>query len=169
FSIAVDDAAFTHWLIKNGADVNARSRHDESALSVAIVGGSMEVVRLLLAYGTDITNGDLLRCAAQRNNQVEGAELVEHLAQRGAVVNAYRFDNPTAFRWRATFKLPTPLHVACDEESFPVAQALIRQGADPHRKMLEAGKLTQPTPLDQALKSRNWKLVDLFREAELSS
>jgi len=149
--------------------VNARSRHDESALSVAIVRGSMDVVRLLLSYRTDITHGDLLHCAAQRKNQAEGAELVEHLAQKGAVVNAYRFDNPTAFRWRATFKLPTPLHVACDEGNLPVAQALVRHGADPHRKMLEAGRLTQPTPLDKALESNNGALIDFLRATNLSS
>ncbi len=75
-SIAVEDADFTQWLVQNGADVNATSSLDETALSVAVARGSMETVRCLLSQGADIAHGDLLHCVAQRGDQVEGAELV---------------------------------------------------------------------------------------------
>ena len=101
------------WLIANGTDVNARSMLDESVLSKAIVCGSMDVVRFLLVKGTDAQHGDLLHCAAQRRNQAQGATLIRDLVQRGADRDAYRFTNPVAFRWRAPYSLPTPIHVAC--------------------------------------------------------
>ena len=82
-------------------------------------------------------------CAAQRKNQLEGAHVVEDLVLKGADVNAYRFNDPVAFRWRAPFKFPRPVHVACEESNIFVAQALLRHGADPHRKTLEAAELTQ--------------------------
>ena len=122
----------------------------------------MEVVRFLLAQGADIAHGDLLHCAAQRRPQSEGATLVEYLVRHGTDVNAYRFDNAIAWRWRALFQLPTPLHVACEERNIPVARALLQHGADPHRKILSAGQLMQPTPLDKALESNNQGLIAAF-------
>ena len=62
------------------------------------------MVRFLLTQGTDITYSNLLHCAALRQNQSEGVDLVEDLVQKGADVNAYRFDNLVALPWRAMFK-----------------------------------------------------------------
>jgi len=112
-SSAVNDVEFMQWLVANGANVNARSMLDESALSRAIAYGSLDAVRFLLAQGTDIQHGNLLHCAAQRRNQVEGATPISDLVRLGADLNAYRYKNPVAFRWRAPFNLPIPFHVAC--------------------------------------------------------
>ena len=111
---------------------------------------------------TDVQHADLLHCAAQRRNQAEGAALVEDLVQKGADPNGYRYNNPIAFRWRAPFKLPTPLHVACQEANVPVARALLQLGADPHQMMLEAGELSGQTALELALVSNDRELVDIF-------
>ena len=151
------------WLIETGADVNARSTLDESALSIAIVRGSIDVIRLLLAQGTDISHGDLLHGASQRENQIEGAELVEELVKQGADVNASHHNNPVALRRRGMSTLVMPLHIACRESNFPAAQALLKHGADPNRKVLNAGKLAVPTPLDKALKVNDQGLIDLLR------
>ncbi|KAK6442246.1 hypothetical protein LTR95_001521 [Oleoguttula sp. CCFEE 5521] len=165
---AIDDLNLMQWFIENGADVDARSTVNESALSIAIARGSLDVVEFLLARGTDTKHGDLLHCAAQRKNQSEGAQLVEILVQKGADVNAYRFNNPVAFRWRAMFKLPTPLHVACSERNSPVAIALLKNGADPHRQMLEAGEPTPPTSIERALEINDQGLINLLKASELS-
>ena len=135
---AIDDVAFTHWLLDNGADVNLRSRLDEPALASAIAFGSMDVVRLLLERGTDCAHGDLIHCAAQRADEDEGAALIPVLARKGAGVNAWRYDNARAFRWRALFKTETPLHIACERGSAIIARALLACGADPYQGMLEA-------------------------------
>lgn len=164
-STAVDDLDFMKWLIANGADVNARSQFDESVFSMAITIGSIDVVHFLFTQATDWTRGDLLHCAAQRGNQDEGAELVDRLVERGADVNAHRYNNPVAFRWRGMFKNPTPLHIACMGKNIPVVRALLRNGADPHMKMLQAGSLTPPTCFESAIESKNRELIDLLAAA----
>ncbi|MGH2251979.1 hypothetical protein ACQ1Y7_15845, partial [Enterococcus faecalis] len=75
-------------------------------MALAIAGGDIEVAMFLLRAGADIHHGNLLHCAAERRDHVEGAELAEELATRGLDVNAYRYWNPVAFRWRALFSLP---------------------------------------------------------------
>ncbi|EME39768.1 hypothetical protein DOTSEDRAFT_74614 [Dothistroma septosporum NZE10] len=159
---AVDDLALMQCLVRLGANVNARSRLDESSLSRAIVSGSMEVVRYLIDEGTDLRHGNLLHCAAERSDQFEGADLVEELVKKGASVNAYRFHNPIAFRWRGLYTLPTALHIASANGNVLVAEALFRHGADPHQPMLQATKLTKPSSLDIAHQNNNAVLVDLF-------
>lgn len=161
-SFAVEDLGFMQFLVQLGADVNARSRLDESPLSVAIGRGSMDVVRFLIDNGTDLAHGDLLHCAAKRSNPFEGAELVDELAARGVPVCTYQYDNPVAFRFRGLHRVPTPLHIACENGNILVAVALIRHGADPHQLMLEAGKFTEPSPMDIAHQREDRTLIDVL-------
>lgn len=150
------------WLVENEANVNARNNLDQSALSGAIAHGDLNVVHYLLAQGTVITHGDLLYSAAERPNRHEGADLTELLIQRGASVNAYRCYDPIALRWRGMSALLTPLHIACQHGNTPVTRILLQHGADPHRKILEAGKPAHPTPLESATRSNNTELVKLM-------
>ena len=83
-------------------------------------------------------------------------------------MNAHRYDNPVAFRWRAMFKAPSPLHVACQAWNIPVARALLRNRADLYMKMLEAKMLTQPTCFEEAIASKNRELIELLGVAKLS-
>lgn len=149
-------------LIEQGADVNATSNLDEPVLAIAIANGSMKVVSLLLEQGADITHGNLLHCAAERKDQSEGAQIVEQLVQRGADVNAYRYDNPVARRLRGLSKLLTPLHVACGTQNIPVVRALLRHGADLNRMALQIGQMVPPTALEKARQCENQKLYDLL-------
>lgn len=161
-SYAIDDLAFTQWLVDNGANVNLRSRNGETALSAAIASGSFDVVTFLLNCGTDCSHGDLVHCAAQRENEQEGASLIEYFALKGLGMNTHRYDNPVAFRWRALFKHGTPLHVACEARRVLVARTLLECGANPHRKMLQAQKLVPPTPYEVAMESMDEELRRLF-------
>ncbi|KAK6434952.1 hypothetical protein LTR95_008862 [Oleoguttula sp. CCFEE 5521] len=163
--LVIDDLEFIQWLVANGADVNARNMLDEIALSKAVVVGSMDLVHFLLSKRTNVQHGDLLHNAARRRNRAEGAALVKELVQRGADPNAYRYHNPVAFRLRAPFDLPTPLHVACRETNVPVANALIHNGASPRCRMLEAWKETGPTPLQLAKELGSKDLIDLLEHA----
>lgn len=56
------------WLIDRGANLNARDGFNETPLSSAISGGTLEVVQLLLAHGTHMTHGDLLHHTAEHQN-----------------------------------------------------------------------------------------------------
>jgi len=150
------------WLTDNGADVDARSSLDEPAIANAIAHGSMGVVLLLLAHSPDLEHGNLLHCAAERSNQVEGAELVTLLALGGADVNAYRYNNPVARRLRGMSRLLTALHIACFRQNIPVVRTLLEHGAEPDRLALEAGRLVRPTAQDIALGSGNQELRGLF-------
>lgn len=150
---AIHDLEFMQWLIDNGADVSMRSVLDESTLSKAIAFGSIEVVDYLLSKEENFERSDLLHCAALRDNENEGAALVEKLSQRGADVNAHRYNNNTALRMRCKSELPTPLHIACKRQNIPVIRALMRQGADPYRQMLKAFQETPPTAFEIAAQS----------------
>lgn len=161
-SFATNDVDFMLWLIEQGADVNATSNLDETALAHAIAYGSMEVVSLLFERGADIMHGNLLHCAAERVDQSAGAQIVEQLVRQGADVNAYRHDNPIARRMRGMNKLLTPLHVACGKENIPVVRALLHHGADPNRMAIQLGQLVPPTALEKARQSGNQELLNLF-------
>ncbi|KAK3686835.1 hypothetical protein LTR37_019426 [Vermiconidia calcicola] len=166
-SFAVHDVEFMKWLIEMGADIDATSNLDETALAIAIAHCNMEVVTLLLSKGADITRGNLLHCAAERRDQYEGAKLATYLAQHGADVNAHRHNNPVARRLRGTKQLLTPLHVACMEQNLPVAQALLQSGADPRMEVLEAGQRAPPTVLDQAHMLGSREMIDLLLGYEM--
>ncbi|OCK74116.1 ankyrin [Lepidopterella palustris CBS 459.81] len=159
---AVNDENFMRQLIEQGADVNATSNLDEPVLAIAIAYGSMKVVSLLLEQGADIMHGNLLHCAAEREDQHEGAQIVEQLVQQGADVNAYRHNNPVARRLRGLSKLLTPLHVACGTQNIPVVRALLRHGADPNRMAFKAGQLVPPTALEKARQCENEELCNLL-------
>ncbi|KAF2769184.1 ankyrin [Teratosphaeria nubilosa] len=161
---AIDDEDFTRWLLENGADVNVRPRLDQPVLTNAIVVSDIKVVRLLLAQGADASHGTLLHSAVSRENQQEGAELVEDLAQRGADVNELRHTNPVAFRQQALFYLPTPLCLACDKENIPAARALLRNGADPNRRPLFRGYYAA-NAVERARSGNNPELLSLIQAA----
>jgi len=96
----VDNLPFVQWLIDRGANIEARSSLDSSTLSKAIVHGSIDVVHFLLVQEEDINRGDLLHCAAQRENQDEGAMLVKELVEMGAKIDAHRYLHEDALKFR---------------------------------------------------------------------
>jgi ankyrin repeat protein len=142
---------FMQWLIDRGADIKARSLFDTSTLSKAIVDGSMEVVRFLLAKEKDVNRGDLLHCAAER----------------GARIDAHRYLNDEALKYRYQSKLGTPLHTALYNANLPVAKALLDHGANLNCKMLLKFEKTGPTPLDLAIKTGDQRWIDLFMASSL--
>lgn len=78
------------YLIDKGADPNAKTSGNETALHRAARGGHLDVVKLLVAYGADLNiiynaNGGLspLSRAAESGN----LEVVKYLVEKGADVN----------------------------------------------------------------------------------
>lgn len=171
---ALDDEDFTRFLISNGADVNARSRTDESVLTPAVVQSRIEYVRFLISQGTDVTHGDLLHYAAFRKNQKEGAELAEEFVQKGNDVNKHRWDNLVALKLRYFHRKPTPLQSAVMNDNIPVAKVLLKHGADPQRQYLQPGGLGGssapgglggPSALELAIEQNNAAMIDLLAGA----
>lgn len=156
-------------LLDCGADINARSRLDEPVLARAISCGSIDVVNLLLARHADTSRGNLLHCAAERVDHEEGSVIARILIERGADVNAYRYNNPIALRLRGMSRLPTPLHVACYEQNVPVGKVLIKHGADPNLHMLEAGIPCPPTALEAARETNSQELIEMLLNDTLVS
>lgn len=149
------------WLVERGADIDARYELDLPVLANAIAYGDIRVVHSLLAKGADVMHGNLLHSAVERENQHEGAELVESLARKGVDVDARRHTNPTAWRHKAMSFLPTPLYLACDKENVPAMRALLHCGADPARRVLFRGMEGQST-IEKAQSIDNPELADLL-------
>jgi hypothetical protein len=63
--------------------------------------------------------------------------------------------------------LLTPFHVACKERTIPVAEALLKHGTDPNRKLLNTGPPTKLTPLDTRPETENQGLIDLLQAYSL--
>jgi ankyrin repeat protein len=170
--LAVGDIEFMRWLISLGADVNARSMFGQSTLSKAIVDGDMGVVDLLLGQEEqekDI-DSDLLHCAAQRSDKAEGAIIATRLVELGARVDAHHYDNNNEmlqFRWFS--KRGTPLHTACSEENIPVAEVLLRHGANPYALMLEQDRESGPTPVEIAEGKVDAALRDMLMAQDVQS
>lgn len=133
------------WLLAQGANPNALSTLDETALSFAIREGTMKVVKRLIAVGTDASRGSLLPCASEKEPSDDTKSLIDMLICNGARVDTYEYDGVIL---RYGYKWGTALHTACEERNFLAAEALLEHGADPLCPMKQAEKLLPPTPLE---------------------
>ncbi len=103
-------------LLDAGANINARTKDGQTALSLAAYGGHLEVVRLLLRKGADANSrSEALRSAAM-NGRLEVARV---LLQAGADVN---YSDP---QFRAT-----PLIWASKGNNVEMIRVLLEAGAD---------------------------------------
>ena len=149
-SLAVCNHNFLDWLLASGADPNAISDLNETALSLAILEGTMNAVNRLFGLRMmDTSRGDLLHCAVRREESEDTVELIDKLVlEKGARVDAYEFDNDTAYQMRYGYRLSTALHIACRTENTAAVKALLRHGARVDQLMKQCDELIQPTPLE---------------------
>lgn len=151
-SFAVRNESYLDWMLAMGANPNATSNLNETALSIAIREGTMKVVKKLLELDImDTSRGDLLHCAIQREESADTAELIDRLIlEKNAQVDAYEYDNDIAGQWRYGFPLRTPLHIACEIMNITAAKALLRHGANARQLKKQCNDLVPPTPLELA-------------------
>ena len=76
------DAAAVRQLLAAGADPAARGAHGETALHLAAVGGSVEIVRCLLDAGAGIDARDLLPQHQHDHSGHSHDHPVEHSVER---------------------------------------------------------------------------------------
>ncbi|KAF2209130.1 hypothetical protein CERZMDRAFT_87109 [Cercospora zeae-maydis SCOH1-5] len=152
-SLAIRNSDFLEWLLAQGASLDATSTLNETVLSFAVREGTMKVIKKLIAIGADVSRGDLLHSAAQREPSSDTEELIDILVRAGTPVDTYEFDNEVARVLRYGFKLGTALHTACDEQNLLAADALLKHGADPYRLMKQCENLVPPTPFQLATRT----------------
>ena len=84
---AIGKAEAVHYLLDEGADVNARDEFGHTALTEATFNGNVAVIRELLARGADTNNvavdGTALDLATRRNNAA-AADLLKHYGGKRA-------------------------------------------------------------------------------------
>lgn len=152
---AVHDRDLVAGFLKQGADPNAGSPYD-TALSRAALGGSQEVIKLLLSHGGDVNRGDVLHWAVER--KTETREIVSLLLRHGAQPDRLRFDGIepawSVFGFRG---LGTPLHSAVTSDKPAVVFELLKHGADPH-----FNKTLRKTPRELAEDFGNDKLLHMM-------
>jgi ankyrin repeat protein len=103
--------------LKEGANVNAKDDHGQTALILAVELGRLEVVKLLLDEGADVNLGKPLMYAADKGN----VEIARLLLDRGADVNA-----------KGPFG--TALTKACEKDHRATASLLLDRGAEVNAK-----------------------------------
>ncbi|KAK3260968.1 hypothetical protein CYMTET_30104 [Cymbomonas tetramitiformis] len=146
-------------LLREGAEVNARSNVNATALHLAARLGHKGIARLLLQHDAALDERNTsqstpLHTAAQHGH----AELTEILLDAGADINA-----------RGVCDL-TPLHYACAAGQQDVAELLVARGAKLHlaacppADALPPGMVLPPlTPLDSAFMSGHMELARMLQ------
>ncbi|KAL4908515.1 hypothetical protein BDW74DRAFT_166168 [Aspergillus multicolor] len=128
---AVKDEDMLPWLLDHGADPNQQSLIDLTPMSYAVKETPISTIELLLDRGADVSKGQLLHRAIERES--DEIAVLDLLLQRGAPLNARRYDNHPYSAKILFFYLPhgTALHHASGAGKHGVVQFLLDQGADP--------------------------------------
>lgn len=173
-------------LIAAGADVNARTKGDvgdgRTALMLAADRGRLDLVRTLLAAGTDLAAKDsnsmsALGIACSSGKTAAYAKVVGALLAAGAKPDAEALafasgDNSTEIvrlllaagaDVNAPARFGTPLHFAVNDNCEGTTRILLEAGANPNLR-LPANHRTYPgqSPLDVARENKHKKLIALL-------
>ena len=155
------------FLVSRGADVNVKD-YDYPLLSLAVMGGRLDVAGILLSNGADVngTQDDestALHCAVELENEI-ALEITKYLLDAGATVDKKSRDGRTPLhcvKFKETADLlmrnganvnskdkygETPLHSAAKTGRKSVVEFLIDKGAKINSK-----DLTGRTPLHWAV------------------
>lgn len=121
-------------LIENGAEISAKDRWGNTALSDAYDNNKIEVVELLKRHGADDGDDELEDLEMLHFCSVGDVNAVRNALTGGADVSYVDYDRRTA------------LHVACSEGHAELAELLLLNGAPP-----DAVDRKKRTPVDDAI------------------
>jgi len=182
-AIALDEYATTLSFLKNGADVNARNDSGETLLHIAVQYGHIEMVRLLLEQGANVSATDnysshalsyalvsgsnhvsivhlLLRYGANPNQAEGSGEDTPLIEATGAdMAEMVRTLLDAGAEINATNKFGyTALMIAAERNAIDAARVLLNAGADVHRENIHLG-----TALGYATNKGHDELAALLR------
>jgi ankyrin repeat protein len=136
-----------HYLIENGADVNAESSEDFVPVYLASHHGHLDLVKLLVTStaAIDVPNfhGNTPLFSAAANGFLN---IVQYLYENGAKVHVVDQDGDT------------PLHDAACRGHLSTVQYLVSKNADVNYK-----NKNNKTPLDLAVEKENQEVVELLK------
>nr|XP_042901394.1 uncharacterized protein LOC107446204 [Parasteatoda tepidariorum]XP_042901401.1 uncharacterized protein LOC107446204 [Parasteatoda tepidariorum]XP_042901404.1 uncharacterized protein LOC107446204 [Parasteatoda tepidariorum] len=155
------DEKVANFLIKFGADIEAKDWSGEAPLQLALRRGNIEVAELLIAKGANINAKENTGITPLHTAVINGKEeVVEFLIKEGADVEARNFNDITPLYFSESKKISelliakgadinakdsdgcTPLHAAVEQGKYEVVELLLKKGAD-----VEAKKFNDITPL----------------------
>lgn len=135
-----------HVLVKNGANVNLRSNHGDTALNISCSNGEDSIAKILLKHGSDVNICDIEGCSPLYNASQNGHDsTVELLLNNGADVNSY---SQYGF---------SPMYVAVQKGHDRVLQALLKFGSD-----INVCSKYKDTPLNIACNNGHKSIVQFF-------
>ena len=74
------------FLIKNGADVNAKNNYNSTPLTIACESGNINMVKLLVKYGADVNN-PMTEYGSGPLLAADGKDIEEYLISKGAKID----------------------------------------------------------------------------------
>lgn len=129
------NADLVRWHLQHGADPNIRTRRGYTALDYAGYKYSLEVVKLLVQHGADVTNTTAIHNAVVNSVKFPPVnpgrlDIVTYLLECGASINQLEVTGDEYERPPITPYTGTPLHRAVEGGNPEHVAYLLSRGAD---------------------------------------
>ena len=165
FSQNLGNADVVQWHLEHGADPNVKTRRGFTALDYAGYKHSLEVVKLLVQHGADVTDTRAIHGAVANSIKYPPVnpgrlDIVTYLLECGANIN--QLETTTADEYERPPITPytgTPLHCAVESENPEHVRYLLSRGAD--RSIKGASGMT---PLEVAERDHLDEIAAILRE-----
>ena len=135
-SLNLGNADLVRWHLQHGADPNIRTRRGYTALDYAGYKYSLDVVKLLVQHGADVTNTTAIHNAVMNSFKFPPVnpgrlDIVTYLLECGASINQLEPTGAEYERPPITPYTGTPLHRAVESGNPEHVSFLLSRGADP--------------------------------------
>ena len=131
-AISRDSLPLVTWFLDHGASPNLRCTPytSNTPLAFAVINASLSIVKLLIAHGARVDEGNLL-VALSESNVPGRLAILGYLVERGVPMNELSdAHNPPRFIIRSKSGLGTPLHSAVRYNRIAIAAALLAHGVE---------------------------------------
>ena len=165
-SLNLGNADLVRWHLQHGADPNIRTRRGYTALDYAGYKYSLEVVKLLVQHGADISSTTAIHNAVLNSVKFPPVnpgrlDIVTFLLDCGASINQLELTGGEHERPPITPYTGTPLHRAVESGDSKHVEYLLNRGAD--RSIQGAMGMT---PLELAEKDQLDEIEVMLRETK---